>query len=595
MAAWVLARHLLPPTVSTFAPFTALIALQATVYRSVRDSAQYLLAMAAGAALAATLAAVAGINGWTFGLLTLIALGVGRIRRFGQQGTQVAIVGFFAFSACQGKIDYIGHLAASVVLGALCGLAAHLVLAPARHVHHHRQAVADLHDGIGRRLNGLVDIVEGKDHDIEHIRQCRRDWHTLSAECERIRRGIDAEIENNRLHPRRGIDSAYFALLRARDAVAVAERMMDHLRSMTRALEYALDSGEIDNLSGSFRAGFGSLLQSESAAMREIGQTSPADPGRLANLIDTASAQLSRVEQQEQPNAETSAGTHAAGHAPHRREPPPCRTRRRPPNPPPELMATTAPVVRDAACPSRAGWHVLDRSMRLGPPEPAVDRIDQWPRLSLLVQCGGSCSEPVGGNMRVGVYLAHPRSGSFNHAVFDAVVKELRERGVVVLAHDLYAEGFAPLLSAPETDTVESAPPAPDARVELHREEVATMDAMVFIHPNWWGMPPAILAGWVQRVLVPGVAYKLGTAEGEPAGLLRAGKALVLNTSDTPADRETGEFGDPLQSIWAACVLPYVGVGEVRRTVFRTVSDSTDRERESWLAQARREAAALLG
>ncbi|MFJ5811299.1 aromatic acid exporter family protein [Streptomyces sp. NPDC093093] len=93
MIAWVLARYLLPPTVSTFAPFTALVALQATVYRSVRDSAQYLVAMAAGAALAATLAAVLGVHGWTFGLLTLIALCVGRIRRFGHQGTQVAIVG----------------------------------------------------------------------------------------------------------------------------------------------------------------------------------------------------------------------------------------------------------------------------------------------------------------------------------------------------------------------------------------------------------------------------------------------------------------------------------------------------------------------
>ncbi|WP_327171120.1 NAD(P)H-dependent oxidoreductase [Streptomyces sp. NBC_01336] len=45
---------------------------------------------------------------------------------------------------------------------------------------------------------------------------------------------------------------------------------------------------------------------------------------------------------------------------------------------------------------------------------------------------------------RTGVYLAHPRPGSFNHAVFDAVVQELRDRGSDVRAHDLCAEGFAP-------------------------------------------------------------------------------------------------------------------------------------------------------
>ncbi|MFI0448238.1 NAD(P)H-dependent oxidoreductase [Actinomadura sp. 6N118] len=196
--------------------------------------------------------------------------------------------------------------------------------------------------------------------------------------------------------------------------------------------------------------------------------------------------------------------------------------------------------------------------------------------------------------MRIAVYLAHPRPGSFNHALSEAVIDELSRHGAEVVSHDLYAEGFDPALTAAETGTVEAATPSADDHVTRYRAEIAAMDALVFIHPNWWGMPPAILAGWVQRVLAPGVAYKLGTAEGEPAGLLRAGRALVLNTSDTPADREREEFGDPLQRVWAACVLPYVGVADVRRVVFRTVTDSTDAERADWLQQARDQATALL-
>jgi putative NADPH-quinone reductase len=195
----------------------------------------------------------------------------------------------------------------------------------------------------------------------------------------------------------------------------------------------------------------------------------------------------------------------------------------------------------------------------------------------------------------IGVYLAHPRPGSFNHALYGAVQDELRAHGCEVRAHDLYAEGFGPLLTAEETGTVDPADRSPDEQLALHRAEVATLDALVLIHPNWWGMPPAVLAGWVQRVLAPGVAYKLGTAEGEPAGLLRAGRALVLNTSDTPEARERDEFGDPLERIWAACVLPYVGVTDVRRTVFRTVTDSPAELRADWLRQAREQTAALLG
>ncbi|OKK18658.1 NAD(P)H dehydrogenase [Streptomyces sp. CB02488] len=196
--------------------------------------------------------------------------------------------------------------------------------------------------------------------------------------------------------------------------------------------------------------------------------------------------------------------------------------------------------------------------------------------------------------VRTGVYLAHPRPGSFNHAVFDAVVRELRDRGSEVLAHDLCAEGFAPGLTADETETVRSAADAPDTQLASHRAEVATLDAMVFVHPNWWGMPPAVLTGWVQRVMVPGVAYKLGASGGKPQALLKAGRALVLNTSDTPAAREAGEFGDPLDRIWSACVLPYVGVTDVRRVVFRTVTDSSDEDRVSWLREAREHARALL-
>ncbi|MDJ0463487.1 NAD(P)H-dependent oxidoreductase [Streptomyces sp. H27-C3] len=197
--------------------------------------------------------------------------------------------------------------------------------------------------------------------------------------------------------------------------------------------------------------------------------------------------------------------------------------------------------------------------------------------------------------VRIAVYLAHPRPGSFNHALFDAVVEELRGRGASVFAHDLCAEGFDPVLSADETDTVLPALLPQDSQVARHRAEVAALDAMVFVHPNWWGMPPAVLTGWMQRVLVPGVAYKLGGgAAGKPAGLLKAGRALVLNTSDTPADREGSEFGDPLQRIWAACVLPYTGVEDIRRVVFRTVTDSTDAERAAWLDRARAQAAALM-
>ncbi|MFF1411290.1 aromatic acid exporter family protein [Streptomyces sp. NPDC058289] len=295
MVAWVLARYLLPPTVSTFAPFTALVALQATVYRSARDCAQYLLAMATGTTLAATLAATVGIHGWSFGLLTLLGLWAGRVRRLGQQGAQVTIVGFFAFSSGQGRIDYVGHLAAAVAIGALCGLGAHLLLAPARHTGHRRQAVAALCTGMSRRINALADALDSGEPDGERVRQWRRDWRSLAADCRDIQDRIDTEVENGRLNPRRSPADVNNALARAREVADMAERSLDHLRSMTRAVDHALD-GEIGRLPDSFRPGFSSALRAAARALEELGRADRTDIDRLECLIDDAEAELDRVQ-----------------------------------------------------------------------------------------------------------------------------------------------------------------------------------------------------------------------------------------------------------------------------------------------------------
>ncbi|MFF3214210.1 aromatic acid exporter family protein [Streptomyces sp. NPDC002886] len=296
MVAWTAARHVLPPAVATFAPYTAMVALQATVYRSLRDCAQYALAMAVGAALAAALAATAGIHGWTFGLLTLAALWLGRVRRLGQQGTQVAIVGFFAFSSGQGRIDYIGHLAASVALGAVCGLTAHLVLAPARHARRRQTAATDLYAELSERMTGLADTFEATTPDADRVRQWRKDWRRLSRDCEDLHRDIETEEENGLLNPRHSFEGAAGALPRTRASVTIAQRSLDHLRSITRTLDHAVDSQEIENLPPTFRTGFAAVLRTAAGAMDEIGKRSRSDDSRIDRAIEEASSRLDEVQ-----------------------------------------------------------------------------------------------------------------------------------------------------------------------------------------------------------------------------------------------------------------------------------------------------------
>ncbi|KAB2888850.1 MAG: flavodoxin family protein [Desulfobulbaceae bacterium] len=186
--------------------------------------------------------------------------------------------------------------------------------------------------------------------------------------------------------------------------------------------------------------------------------------------------------------------------------------------------------------------------------------------------------------MNISIILAHPDPASFNHAIADAAAAAASRQGHTVHLHDLCAEGFDPLLPAAEIPRDADLPDL----VALHCREIAAADGIVIVHPNWWGQPPAILKGWIDRVIRPGVAYRFDegdSGEGVPAGLLKARAALVFNTSNTPERRECGVFGDPLETIWKNCIFVLCGVTEFYRRMFGVVVTSTADERAAWLAE----------
>jgi NAD(P)H dehydrogenase (quinone) len=186
--------------------------------------------------------------------------------------------------------------------------------------------------------------------------------------------------------------------------------------------------------------------------------------------------------------------------------------------------------------------------------------------------------------MKISIILAHPSKGSFNHAIAETAAKALRDVGHEVFYHDLHAEGFDPIM------TIDEIPKGAklDPLVEIHCAEIADADGIIIVHPNWWGMPPAILKGWVDRVIRPGVAYEFvegDSGEGVPVGLLKAKFALVFNTSNTEATRELEAFGDPLETVWKNCIFGLCGVTNFRRRMFGVVVTSSLEERKEWLKE----------
>lgn len=110
--------------------------------------------------------------------------------------------------------------------------------------------------------------------------------------------------------------------------------------------------------------------------------------------------------------------------------------------------------------------------------------------------------------MRVLVLYAHPVETSFCAALHERALAALAGVGHDVDDCDLYAEGFDPVLSREERlgyhDLETNRTP-----VAGHVERLLAAEALVLIHPVWNFGPPAILKGFLDRVFLPGVSFRL--------------------------------------------------------------------------------------
>ena len=181
--------------------------------------------------------------------------------------------------------------------------------------------------------------------------------------------------------------------------------------------------------------------------------------------------------------------------------------------------------------------------------------------------------------VKILLLLSHPRPGSFNHALASNALRSLGAVGHHVFFHDLYAEDFHPVMTGNEFSQLFSL----DERIQLYTTELIEADGVVVFHPDWWGQPPAILKGWIDRVLRQGVAYDLEGDDGDGGDrrwkpLLGHKKGLVFCTSDaTPKD-----LPPTLESLWTQAILGRCGM-RAECHVLRGVRTADPIERREWM------------
>ncbi|RYE03921.1 MAG: flavodoxin family protein [Sphingomonadales bacterium] len=139
------------------------------------------------------------------------------------------------------------------------------------------------------------------------------------------------------------------------------------------------------------------------------------------------------------------------------------------------------------------------------------------------------------------IVLGHPGPDSFNHAVAAAYGDAVRACGQAPVLRDLYSLDFDPRLTAAERSPAGQGTPDDDVRIEL--DLIRDCEVIALVYPIWFGMPPAIIKGYVDRVLGAGFAAA-NLKSGTPSGMLH-GKRLVIfssSASTRPWLEEQGQW-----------------------------------------------------
>ncbi|AKB26998.1 glutathione-regulated potassium-efflux system ancillary protein KefG [Methanosarcina siciliae T4/M] len=198
--------------------------------------------------------------------------------------------------------------------------------------------------------------------------------------------------------------------------------------------------------------------------------------------------------------------------------------------------------------------------------------------------------------MKVLYVYAHQEPKSFNAALKETALAALKEKGHEVKLSDLYAMNFNPVLTGedftdrkkpdvfkPFLEAIQASKTgafAPDILAEM--EKVKWADLLIFQFPIYFTSMPAILKGWIDRVLAPGFGFNPLINSAYETGLLKGKTAMITTTTGASEEwySEGGEHGDlnrHLESV-THCVFEYMGMKVLPSHIIYEVS-SLSKER----------------
>lgn len=184
---------------------------------------------------------------------------------------------------------------------------------------------------------------------------------------------------------------------------------------------------------------------------------------------------------------------------------------------------------------------------------------------------------PTPTNMNTLIINGHPRTSSFSHKAMQAYTDGLKKTKKPFKIIDLQALQFDPNLSAGYKGNIL------EADLVMAQEAILWADHIVWIYPTWWWSVPALLKGFIDRVLVPDFAFKYEKGNPFAKKLLKGKTSTLIVTMDGPSwyykiwMRNTGNF------TMKTGVLGFCGIKTLKTIVVDNYGTLSDKQKEKWL------------
>ncbi len=177
------------------------------------------------------------------------------------------------------------------------------------------------------------------------------------------------------------------------------------------------------------------------------------------------------------------------------------------------------------------------------------------------------------------IIFSHPWHGSFNHAVLETVTQKLDEQNTPYQIIDLTADNFNPAMTTDDLRLYSKGDSA-DPIVQKYRDILLKTDDIIFIFPVWWGMLPANLKGFFDKVLLKGSAFNYDK-NGDMLPLLNISRTLLITTSQG----ETEIYHPFFVGYLIPRVLNAVGMNNVMWLNCEKTSHGPEENRKNFLQQ----------